>query len=580
MHAPVSSRIPLPRPVREFFRLPGGRPVLVLAALLAASLFEGFGLSAVLPLLAVAAEGEAGGSPAARLVRAVFALFGLSLSFDLLVLVVMFAFALRTGFMVTVQRLIAGISAGVASHLRTELARALLQARLLHLLKNPTGRYAQAMGQEAQRCGEAYALAANFVVLLVQTAVYLGVALLVSPLLALLALLLGGGASVLLSGLVRRTRRAGVRRVQASAEMAALLTDTLANIRPIRAMAREEGFLAFLARRIRAVEKAVRRQIASRESLAYLHEGLLVLFLAGGFWLAHAVGGVPVAEMVVSGVVLARIAGTIGNLQKVYQRTVEAEASIDQMQALIAAARAAHEDVGGGRPPSGPEREIRFERVTFAYDGRPVLRGVDLVVPAGRLVVLTGSSGAGKSTLLDLLLGFLEPDDGAILVDGVPLADLDRRAWRRRVGYVPQDPVLLHASVRDNLTLGEDGVGEDALAEALDLACAREVVETLPQGLETPVGERGAALSGGQRQRLALARALVGRPRLLLLDEATSALDLSTERAVCRNIATLRGRCTVLAVTHRPAWLEVADLVVELDDGQVRACRPAACPAE
>lgn len=569
-------RPPLPRPVVEFFRLPGGRPGLVLAALLAASLFEGFGLSAALPLLAVAAEGEAGGSPAARLVGEAFALVGLSPTFDLLVLAVIGAFALRTGFMVAVQRLIAAISAGVASRLRTDLARALLEARLLHFVRSPAGRYAQAMGQEAQRCGEAYGLAAGFVVLGVQSAVYLGVALLVSPLLALLALVLGGGASLLLSGLVRRTRRAGRKRVRASAEMAALLTDTLANIRPIRAMAREEGFLAFLASRIRAVERAVRRQTANRESLAYLHEGLLVLFLAGGFWFAHRLGGVPVAEMVVSGVVLARTATTLGKLQKTYQRVVEVEASIDQMRALIAEARAAREDGGGGLPPPPLVRGIRFSAVSFAYGERPVLRDLDLALPAGRVIVLTGPSGAGKSTLLDLLLGFLEPDSGTIAVDGVPLSALDRGAWRRQVGYVPQDPVLLHASVRDNLTLGDPAVDEAALREALDLACARDVVESLPQGLETPVGERGTALSGGQRQRLALARALAGRPRLLLLDEATSALDLATEREVCRKVAGLRGRCTVLAVTHRPAWLEVADLVVELEGGGARLLRPAA----
>ncbi len=572
----------LPRPLRDFFRLPAGRPGLVLLALLGASVAESLGLATVLPVLTVVAEGEAGDSPIARLIRQLFAVFGLEPDFGALVLLVVLAFALKTGFMVQVSRLIAGLSAGVASAFRRQLLEALLQARLLHFVRAPTGRYANALGFEAQRCGEGAMLAARFLVYTIQSLAYLTVALLVSWQVAVMALAVGGLAALLLSGLVRRTRRAGHKRVRHAREMAELLTDTLANLRPIRAMAREPGFLSLLLRRVQGLERAVRRQIANREMLQYLHEGLLVGFLAGGFYLAHALFAIPVPELVVSGLVLARTASTLGKLQKAYQRTVEVEAAFDHLRALIAEVQAAREPAGGSRPPPPLARHIRFRRLSFAYGTKPVFRGLELELPARRLIVLTGPSGSGKTTLLDLLLGFLEPQEGEILIDDVPLAHIDRTAWRRRVGYAPQELTLLHASVRDNLTLGDDTIDDETIREALARAEALAFVEALPQGLETVVGERGSRLSGGQRQRLALARALLGRPALLVLDEVTSALDRASERRICHNIAALRQECTILAVTHRPAWLEVADLVLDLGRGELQPARirpPVPAPA-
>ncbi len=561
----MSDRRPLPRPLYEFFRLPAGRPWSMLALLFGASLAEGLGLATVLPVLSVAAEGDAGQSPIARALRTAFATLGLEPAFGSLVLLVVLAFACRTAFMVRVYRSVAARSAAVASAFRRELLEALLAAGLPYFVRAPAGRYANALGFESQRCGEGYMLAANFLVFTVQSLAYLAVALLVSWRIALLALLIGGSAALLLGGLVRRTRRAGYKRVRHAREMAELLTDTLANIRPIKAMAREAGYLRLLLERVRRLEAAVRRQLANRETLQYLHEGLLVLFLAAGFYLAHAVFAVAVPELVVSGLVLARTASTLGKLQKSYQRLVEVEGAFDHVRALAAEARAAAEPNPGTLPPPPLTRGIRFAGVHFAYGTRPVFRDLALELPAHRLIVLAGPSGVGKTTLLDLLLGFLEPQAGEILIDGIPLARLDRSAWRRQIGYAPQELTLLHASVRDNLTLGDPTLDERAILEALELAEARAFVEALPDGLETVVGERGSRLSGGQRQRLALARALLGRPRLLVLDEVTSALDRATERRICARIAALRDELTILAVTHRPAWLEVADLVVELE---------------
>jgi ATP-binding cassette, subfamily B, bacterial len=205
----------------------------------------------------------------------------------------------------------------------------------------------------------------------------------------------------------------------------------------------------------------------------------------------------------------------------------------------------------------------------FLEDEPPALDHVDLEIPAGRSVAFVGPSGSGKSTMLNTLVGFIRPTEGAVLLDGVDMEELDLRTFRTRVSIVPQEPVLFEGSIRDNVAYGMGDVDEARLRRALDGANALDFVQELPQRLDTVVGERGARLSGGQRQRLAIARALIRDPRVLLLDEATSALDPESERLVRDALQRLmRGR-TTLIVAHRLSTVRAADEIVVLDHGRV-----------
>jgi ATP-binding cassette, subfamily C, bacterial len=202
--------------------------------------------------------------------------------------------------------------------------------------------------------------------------------------------------------------------------------------------------------------------------------------------------------------------------------------------------------------------------VRFAYDDRPVLEDLSLVIPAGSFTTLVGHSGSGKTTIVDLVTGLLQPQGGRILVDDAPLDELDAVAWRHSIGYVPQENLLLHDSVLHNVTLGDPALGRADAERALRDAGAWDFVAALPEGLDASVGERGSALSGGQRQRILVARALVHRPRLLILDEATSNLDPDSEAAVLETIERLKGRLTMLAVSHDEGLVKAADHVCRL----------------
>ena len=205
-----------------------------------------------------------------------------------------------------------------------------------------------------------------------------------------------------------------------------------------------------------------------------------------------------------------------------------------------------------------------------AVAARQIIRNMQARLDGHLVATLIGPSGAGKTTLVDIVIGLLQPQAGTVLIDGVPLETLDRRAWRRLIGYVPQDTLLLHDSVLANVTLGDPDLSREDAERALSQAGAWEFVTALPQGLDTTVGERGGRLSGGQRQRIAIARALVHEPTLLILDEPTSALDAVAETAVRDTLRTLKGRYTLLAITHRPALLDVSDRVYHMAGGALR----------
>jgi ABC-type bacteriocin/lantibiotic exporter with double-glycine peptidase domain len=210
-----------------------------------------------------------------------------------------------------------------------------------------------------------------------------------------------------------------------------------------------------------------------------------------------------------------------------------------------------------------------MEAVSFQYSplDPPVLKDVSVEIPAGSFVALVGASGAGKTTLAWLLLGLHRPTRGTILYDGADLAALDLGSVRRQIGIVPQEPHLLAGSVRSNIALADPALPLDRVMEAAKLAHIHDEVMAMPMGYDMPVGEAGTALSGGQRQRLALARALVQRPRILLLDEATSSLDALTEAKIQRELESLD--CTRIVIAHRLSTIKNADLILVLAGGRI-----------
>jgi ATP-binding cassette subfamily C protein len=558
------------------------RTALTMLCLVLAGLAEGVGVSVVLPLVRLAVPGGDGGQSASQTqleqqILQSLHTFGLSPNAQTLFAFIIVGLLLKATLMLVANRQVGYAVAQMTTSLRLQLIRALLATRWLYYVHQPVGVVATSVALEAQSAGEAYLRAATILAFLLQALIYTIVACLISWRAALGAL--AGGTIIIftLHRLVRLAHRAGTRQTKLTRSLLARLTDTLQSVKPLKAMAREPLITPVLEKETIRLNRALEREVISRAALDSLQEPLLLLFVAVSLYGALTVLRLTLADMAMMAFLATRVLGSLGRVQKEFQRLAARESAFWALRDLIRQAEAAVEVLPGGRVPS-LRREIRLTGVGFTYERERVLDDASLVIPAGDLTVITGPSGGGKTTLADLVIGLLQPVTGVVLIDGVPLQEIEARRWRAMIGYVPQETLMLHASVAENVTLGDPEVSRDDTIAALRAAGAWEFVDTLPQGIDTLVGERGLRLSGGQRQRLALARALVRKPALLVLDEATTALDPANEREICETLLRLRGAMTLLAICHHGHLVDIADHVYRVSHGKIEAVRPHAVP--
>ncbi|WP_048190973.1 ABC transporter ATP-binding protein [Methanobacterium sp. SMA-27] len=214
---------------------------------------------------------------------------------------------------------------------------------------------------------------------------------------------------------------------------------------------------------------------------------------------------------------------------------------------------------------------INLENVSFSYRDEEhfLMKDLNLEIPVGKSIAIVGPSGAGKSTVADLIMGLIQPSEGKITVDSVPLSKFSIGSWRSQIGYVSQETFLFNETIKFNLNLSQPESNEEDILDALKLAAAYEFVSKLPEGINTVIGDRGVKLSGGERQRLALARALLRKPNLLILDEATSNLDSENEKKILKAIDDLHGEKTILIIAHRLSTIKNADYIYLIDEGQI-----------
>ena len=548
--------------------------VIMLLALLLAGIAEGIGLSALLPLISVAIGSQAGpglgastvGSGLEKTVTETLSVFGLTPTLGTLLVVFVLTILLKNGLVLVAKKRVGYTVAHVVTDLRLALLRALLVARWEYFLRQPTGAIINAMLTETARTSKAYQRGATIVALVIQMLVYVGVALLVSWQATLISLAAGLILAFMVKRFIKKARRAGTRQTKLLISLNRHLVDTLQSIKPLKAMARENQADSLLAKKTTNLNKALQKQVLSKELLKAVQEPLLTIFMAIGLYIVLVYWRLPLATTMVLAFLLARIVKQVNKVQQQYQEMAILESAYWSLQETIQKTEQAHETTLGSQVPS-LKHGIRLDRVSFAYQEDWVLRNASLTFPLGLFTAIVGPSGAGKTTIVDLVTALLRPQQGEIWVDDLPLEEVDIRRWRGMIGYVPQETVLLHDTVLFNVTLGDPELNEEDAEYALRAAGAWQFVTAMPRGMYSTVGERGGGLSGGERQRIAIARALVRKPKLLILDEPTSAMDRNSEAAICETLQQLSGDYTILAISHQPALLTAADRAYRLQDG-------------
>ncbi len=371
---------------------------------------------------------------------------------------------------------------------------------------------------------------------------------------------------------VRKLSRASQDRI---ADVAAYVDETLHEIRTVQAYVHEATDRAGFGQRVEAHFDTARRRILVRATM--VAAVILLAFSAIGsiLWVGgHDVVAGRLSPGKLSAFVFyaVMVAGAVGAIAEVYGELQRAAGAAERLVELLETEPAITAPAQPAALPRPARGAVRFEAVNFAYPARPETRALSdfvLDVAPGEKLALVGPSGGGKTTVFQLLLRYYDPQTGVIRFDGIDTRTLDPRELRSQIALVPQDPVIFAASVLDNVRYGRPDAGADEVEAACRAAFAWEFIERLPQGVATPLGERGVQLSGGQRQRLAIARAILADRPLLLLDEATSALDAESERLVQQALATLMRDHTTLIIAHRLATVQHADRIVVLEHGRI-----------
>lgn len=558
--------------IRYFIRAYPGRSAITVACLVAAAVVEGFGLAALVPMLGLTIQGDAAAGAITATgglestIRDLLAAIGVPFTLFGVASLVVTLMWIKAGVMMLANRQVGNTVAYVATDLRLQVLRSLLVARWSYYTRQPLGRITNAVATEANRAAESYhsiALATQHGLL---TILAIGFAFYLSWPLALAAVVGGIAIGMTLDRLVRLSGRVGERQTQLTNSLMSRLSDTLMNVRLLRATGRERLIGPLLEKDTRQLGDTLRSHVLLEEILKALQEPLVMMLLIALLVYAHAVVGLGFERISVLLFALTRALVTATKVQRRFQLAAAQHSALGSIRTLIEGAEAAADHSSGTREPR-LEEGVRLSDIHLAYDSKSVLTGLDLEIPAGQITALIGASGGGKSTLIDLVTGLSRPDSGSVYIDGTPLDEIDLAMWRDHIGYVPQEVVLFHDSVRMNVTLGDTTISDEDAIEALQKAGVWDVVAHLPGELDANVGERGTLLSGGQRARIALARALAYHPELLILDEATAALDPETEVAIWDTLVKLRGKLTILAVSHQPALAGAADHIYRIGGG-------------
>lgn len=563
--------------LKIFFGTEETRPILVLTCLILAGLAQFASMSTLLPAATAISGGDrVNSSQLNETVRSFVESLGLAASPGNLIAIVTILMIAKSVLAFSALSY-TGISvARVATGLRKRIVAAMLDARWSFYAEHGGGRFANAVSNDATRAADAYLYATHVLSNAIQALFYAAAAFAIDFRVALLGIATGALVAGAMNAFIRVSRRAGYKQTDRTSDLTVLIVDILANIKPLKTMARYEYVVESVAATLKRLKRSLVKRELSKQGLIHGSDVIVVAVSAVGIYVVHSWWNIPIAELVVSGIVFFQMISLVNKMQRYFQEAVLLESSYVRTRELIDRAKSAREMHAGRRSPE-IGKGCAFREVGFSHGAVRVISNVTLEIPVRAITVLSGPSGAGKTTIIDLLIGLHAPDSGMIFIGETPIADVDIKSWRRKIGYVPQELNLLHTTVRDNITLGDPAIGDAEVLAALDQAGAADFVNRLPRGLDTNVGEMGGKLSGGQRQRISLARALVTGPEVLILDEVTSALDPATEAEIVGNIATLAGRYTIVAITHRPAWTAIADRLYNVARGRVAPGRkPAA----
>jgi ABC-type multidrug transport system fused ATPase/permease subunit len=457
------------------------------------------------------------------------------------------------------------------SRRQLELFSAFMHAKWTFLASRKAGDMSNAIVSESARLGRAFTICMSLLGSAVVALIYVMISTFIAWQAMLGLIVFALSAALAMTGLYKKSYAAGERISPLNARLQSLLYEQFAGAKFIKASAGVDRAIAQLKPLVQDLEDANVFTGATPGIVRIVLEYLLLIGLAGILVLTYVGFGVAPANIVIVLTLFGRLFPRMNTVQAQIHYLNENVHSIEAINELLAAAEAAaerHDDFAESLRIEQPTA-LNVSDLWVRFGDHVVLNDINFTVPIPGLVAVVGRSGAGKSTVIHTLLGLVELNKGSIQLGKYDLASVPLGAWRRTIGYVPQETILFHASIRDNLTLINATASETEIQTAARRAHALEFIELLPDGFDTIIGDQGVKLSGGQRQRLGIARALLMNPALLVMDEAMSALDVESEAELLSTLEELRKQMGILLVVHRLAAARFADTICVFESGRI-----------
>ena len=457
------------------------------------------------------------------------------------------------------------------SRRQLEMFRAFMRARWSFIAARKAGEMTNAIVTESERLGRAFTISLSLVGSLVIAAIYLILSLLIAWQVTLSLIICAGVAALCMVRLYRKGYAAGKSLAPLDAELQSALNEQFAGAKFIKASGIDDRAATLIEPLLRQLEDANTFAGAAPGTVRGVLEftglvGLAIILVLAGEGMGVAAGNIVIV-LALFGRLFPRLTAVQAQMHYL-TGNLHAVEVIDQLQ-KAAEAEAERQDGSGETLKIAQPSTLSLRNLQVRLGERLVLDQINLTLPVPGVLAVVGRSGAGKSTLVHTLLGLVDASAGSIRLGDYDFATAPLRAWRHAIGYVPQETILFHASIRENLTLVKPNASPAEIETAARRAHAYEFIQAWPEGFDTIIGDQGVKLSGGQRQRLGIARALLTNPSLLLMDEAMSALDTESEAELMRTIEDLRKEMGILIVAHRLAAVRTADTICVLDAGRV-----------
>jgi ATP-binding cassette, subfamily B, bacterial MsbA len=461
----------------------------------------------------------------------------------------------------------------LVDRLRKRIFEQLQALRLGYFTQKRSGELINTLTTEIERIRTVFGYTSFLITRVLTVLVYVIAILMLSWQLSLLSVVLFGLLAVGITAINKRVRKRSFDISQSNSNLASTFMEFVNGIRTVHAFGTQDYERRRFYRDSQSWVDSSLRSIKIASSVRPISEGLatsvLVAMLLIAFTFFVGQGLLKVSSLLTFFFVLFRLVPILQDVNGVRADLSTLAGSADNVQALLRTDDKVFFE-NGSIEFKGLQRSLDFISVDFGYEpDQYVLKDITLTIERGKVTALVGGSGAGKSTLADLIPRFYDPVQGQILVDGVDLRQFEIGSWRRRMAVVSQDTFIFNTTIRQNIAYGSEQATDSQIYEAARQANALDFIQELPEGFETPLGDRGVRLSGGQRQRLAIARALLRDPEILILDEATSALDSVSERLIQTALEELSVGRTVIAIAHRLSTIAHADKVVVLEQGQI-----------